>query len=100
MAVEGISISLAEVNAAANTIRTLNTSLTTDLSNIKAEITGLSESWQSDASSTIQGKINAMQTKFDEYQKVIESYAKFLNETVASYQQTENAINTNASSFQ
>ena len=76
MAVEGISISLAEVNATAGTIRTLNTSLKTDLDNIKAQINGLADSWQSDSATTIQSKINGMQVHFEEYQKVIESYAK------------------------
>ncbi|MBD8973628.1 MAG: WXG100 family type VII secretion target [Clostridiales bacterium] len=100
MAVEGISISLAEVNATAGTIRTLNTSLKTDLDNIKAQINGLTESWQSDSATTIQSKIDGMQVHFEEYQKVIESYAKFLEDTVTAYQQTEGTINSNAGAFQ
>lgn len=100
MAVEGISISLAEVNAIAGTIRTLNTSLKTDLDNIKAQINGLADSWQSDSATTLQSKINGMQVHFEEYQKVIESYAKFLENTVTTYQQTEGSINSNAGAFQ
>ncbi|MCM1181368.1 MAG: pore-forming ESAT-6 family protein [Clostridium sp.] len=99
-AVEGISISLNEVSATANTLRTLNTTLGADLANIKAEINNLKTKWQSDSSDTIQAKINGMQTQFDEYSKVIEAYAKFLDDTVTSYQETESTINSNASSFQ
>ena len=100
MAVDGINISLNEVSATAGTIRSLNQKLSQDLAQIKTEINNLANSWQSDASTTIQSKINGMQTQFDEYQKVIESYAKFLNDTVQSYQQTESSVNSNASVFQ
>ncbi len=100
MAVEGIDISLAEVNATAGTIRSLNATLKTDLDNIKAEVNGLAESWQDDGATTIQSKINGMQTQFEEYQKVIESYAKFLEDTVTEYQKTQSSVNTNAGAFQ
>jgi WXG100 family type VII secretion target len=100
MAVEGISIALNEVSATASSIRTLNTTLETDLENIKTEIANLESTWQSDAGETIRSKINAMETQFQEYKKIIEAYAKFLDDTVTSYQQTESAINTNASAFQ
>lgn len=100
MATDGISISLNEVSATANTLRSLNTTLGTDLTNIKTEINNLKTTWQSDSADTIQSKINGMQAHFDEYTKVIEAYAKFLDDTVTSYQTTESAINSNASAFQ
>lgn len=100
MAADGINISLNEVSATAGTIRSLNQKLSQDLAQIKTEINNLANSWQSDASTTIQSKINGMQTQFDEYQKVIESYAKFLDDTVQTYQQTESSVNSNASVFQ
>lgn len=100
MATDGINISLNEVSATAGTIRNLNTTLSQDLANIKTEINNLSNDWQSDASTTIQSKINGMQAHFDEYQKVIESYAKFLDDTVEEFRTTETAVNSNASSFQ
>ena len=39
-----------------------------------------------------------MQPKFDNYREVIESYAKFLDNTVAKYESTENTLHSNASS--
>lgn len=98
--VEGINIDLDAVNAAATTIRNLNTNLTTNLTTVKSEINSLSSTWQSDAGDTIQKKINGMQVHFDDYQKIIESYAKFLEKTVQEYRSMETGINTNASSFQ
>lgn len=86
---DGLSISFNEVSATATTIRSLNTNLRTDLDNIKKEINNLKSVWDSDAGDLIQTKINGMLTHFEDYEKVIESYAKFLDETVASYQQVE-----------
>lgn len=100
MAIEGISISLNEVSSTAGTLRSLNSTLGANLANIKSEINNLQTTWQSDSADTIQSKINGMQVQFDEYSKVIEAYAKFLDETVSSYQETENAINSSASAFQ
>ena len=47
---------------------------------------------------TLRAKITGMQPKFDTYKEVIESYAKFLDNTVAQYEGTESTLNSNASS--
>jgi len=97
---DGIKISLDEVTQTASSIRTLNTSMTTTLENIKKEINNLSATWQSDAGETIRSRFNTMSTSFEEYRKVVDSYAQFLDDTVATYEGTENSINANASAFQ
>lgn len=99
MAIEGIKISLNEVAQTANTIRNLNTSLDARLNEIKNEMNGLAASWQSDASNTIRERFNALSSKFVEYKEIIDSYAKFLDNTVTNYDTTETAINSNASAF-
>lgn len=99
MAADGIKISFAEVSTTAGTIRSLNQSLTNNLDQIRKEINDLSSVWQSDAGETIQSKINAMQAKFDEYKNIVDSYAKFLDNVVEHYGQTEGSINNGASSF-
>lgn len=100
MAIEGIKISLGEVSSTASTIRTLNTSLEGRLDDIKTEMNALSSTWQSDAAETIREKFNALAPKFATYKEIVESYAKFLDTTVSSYDATETAINSNASAFQ
>jgi len=100
MAVEGIKITMGEVTKTAGTIRSLNTSLDSKLEDIKKGMNALQSTWQSDASETIRQKFNNLAPRFQEYKAVIESYAKFLDETVKSYQSTESSINTSASSFQ
>ncbi|HHU71354.1 MAG TPA: WXG100 family type VII secretion target [Clostridiales bacterium] len=99
MAIEGIKISLNEVSSTANTIRNLNTNLDARLMEIKNEMNGLAASWQSDASNTIRERFNSLSTKFAEYKEIIDSYAKFLDNTVTNYNSTETAINSNASAF-
>lgn len=99
MAIEGIKISLGEVTKTASTIRTLNQSLSSRLDDIKKEMNSLSATWQSDASNTIRNNFNALAPRFDEYKTIIDSYAKFLDATVTSYDSAETAINSNASAF-
>ena len=99
MSVEGIKITLGEVTKTASSIKTINQSLSTGLEEIKKEMNGLSESWQSDASNTIRNKFNGLAPKFEEYKNVVDSYAKFLEQTVASYDAAETNINNNANAF-
>lgn len=93
-----ISITFEEVRQKASQIRSQNQSLTDTLVQIKQTINSLESVWTSDTSDTIRAKITGMQPKFDTYKEVIESYAKFLDNTVQQYENTENTLNTNASS--
>ncbi len=97
---DGIKISLDEVSSTASTIRTLNNSMNLSLENIKKEINNLSSTWQSDAGETIRARFNTMSTSFEEYKKIVDSYATFLDDTVSTYETTENTINANADAFQ
>ena len=99
MAIEGIKISLGEVTKTAGTIRSLNTQLDSKLAEIKKQMNDLSQTWQSDSSNTIREKFNSLSPKFEEYKKIVESYAKFLDNTVQSYEPAESSINSNASLF-
>lgn len=99
MSVEGIKISLGEVAKTAGTIRTINQNLSTRLEDIKKEMNNLANTWQSDASNTVRENFNALAPRFEEYKNIVESYAKFLDATVANYDAAETAINSNASAF-
>ena len=99
MAIEGIKISLGEVSSTAGSIRTINTNLGTRLDEIKKEMNDLAQTWQSDASNTVRERFNSLAPKFDNYRQIIESYAKFLDNTVTNYDATESSINSNASAF-
>jgi WXG100 family type VII secretion target len=87
------------VSKTASTIHTLNESLSAKLEEIKKEMNALEASWQSDASTTIRGKFNALAPRFEEYREVVKSYKTFLDVTVTNYDNTETKINNNASAF-
>ncbi|MDX8360749.1 pore-forming ESAT-6 family protein [Cytobacillus sp. IB215316] len=99
MATEGINISLGEVSKTAGTIRNINQSLNLRLEDIKKEMNNLASTWQSDASETIRSNFNALAPKFENYREIVESYAKFLDNTVQNYNTAETNINSNASAF-
>lgn len=93
-----IKITFSELREKTSQLRRHNETLTTLLADIKSAINALESQWTSDTSDTIRTKITGMQPKFDSYKEVIESYAKFLDNTVAQYEQTETTLNSNASS--
>ena len=100
MSAEGINISLDQVLETARTIKTLNNQLAARLDEIKKEMNSLQSTWQSEASNTIITNFNKLESKFQDYKNVIDSYGTFLESTVDSYTQTESSINNNASAFQ
>lgn len=93
-----IKITFEEVRMKAKQLRGYNSTLTETLNNIKQTINNLESQWTSDTSDTIRAKITGMQPKFDTYKEVVESYAKFLDNTAAQYEGTENTLNSNAAS--
>jgi WXG100 family type VII secretion target len=99
MAIEGIKISLAEVSKSASVIRSLNTNLSQRLEEIKSQINGLSNSWQSDAASTLLENFNKLAPRFEDYAAVVDAYARFLDNTVTAYNSTEQIVLNNASAF-
>lgn len=100
MPIEGISISLEEVSSTASSIAARNTQLTDKLGEISQRMAGLSSTWQSESAEVIRAKMEGMKPVFENYREIIDSYVKFLNETVSSYTAVETQIKNNASSFQ
>lgn len=98
-AIEGIKITLGEVSKTSTTIRSLNQSLDTKLTDMQSQVNSLSSTWTSDAGNTIVQKMKNMSGRFEEYKKVIESYASFLDQTVTNYDSVETNINRNAEAF-
>lgn len=93
-----IKITFSEVRTKTQQIRTHNDKLSETLQQIKSIINALESEWTSDTSDTIRAKITGMQPKFDSYKEVIESYAKFLDNTVEQYETTESTLQSNAAS--
>lgn len=94
-----IQITLAEVTNTAVLIRQHNMQLQEKLMMIKKMMNDLEVGWQSPASLTIREKLNGMLPLFSNYYEIIESYAKFLEQAVLLYEQTERSILQQANSF-
>lgn len=100
MAVEGITITLEEVTSTASSIRTQNNRLGDILANIRNQMNNLQRSWDSEAYRTIKANFDKLSTPFENYRQITESYADFLDKTVASYQNTESTNVSNAAAFE
>ena len=97
---EAIMISLAEVSKTSAQVRRLNSELMQELMEMKRVMNALASNWQSPAAETIRARFNGMMPIFENYRDIIENYAKFLDQTVAGYEATENNIQQSAASFQ
>lgn len=97
---DSINISLSEVANTASSIRAINGRLKANLSDIKTQMNSLAQNWSSPAGDNIVARFNAMDSTFDNYYKVIENYAAFLDQTVEAYDEAEAGINRGASAFQ
>lgn len=96
---EGIQIALAELTRTSGEVRRHNTELEQELLEMKRIMVELGATWQSPASDTIRARFLDMVPIFENYREIIESYAKFLDYTVTSYETTEQSINQSAASF-
>ena len=96
---EGINISLPEVENISKEISTINQRLTSTLEDIQSKMDSLNSTWQSEAASTLSTKVKGLTPRIEEYQKVINAYSLFLQETVKIYGEAETQINNNAQTF-
>ncbi len=97
---EAIMISLAEVSRTSSQMRRYNSELMQELLEMKRIMNALATNWQSPAAETIRSRFNGMMPIFENYRNIIENYAKFLDQTVAGYEATEQTIQQSAASFQ
>ena len=94
-----IKISTQVLTDTAAKVRQINSTLTNKLDEINNTMQNLEASWKSDAASDIRAAMLALKPRFEQYNSVGESYAKFLVNTAQSYASTEQGIQTNAQSF-
>lgn len=95
-----IRISLAEVQETANRIRSLNQAMFEELTEMRREMDNTSGSWLSDGGEEIRNRFAMFSNRFETERNAIDSYARFLDLTVESYDNLESAITGNASSMQ
>ena len=96
---DSIKISTQVLMDTAQKVRDCNVQMDAKLADINKNMNDLQATWKSDAAEDIRAAMNAMKPKFQEYENVIESYAKFLVNTAQSYESTESAVQNNANQF-
>lgn len=96
---DSIKVSTQVLKETASKVRNINAKLDEKLATINKNMNDLEASWSSDAGRDIRANMNALKPRFEEYKNVVESYAKFLDTTAATYEQTEQTIQNNAGAF-
>lgn len=96
---EQLQITLAQLQQTSTTLRQENTHLNSCLKEIHVCMNQLTNEWQSPAAQTIRAKFQSMLPIFDQYRDIVEQYAKFLDQTVQTYQTMEDQLTSNAQSF-
>lgn len=96
---DSIQISLQEVSNAASRISSLNRQIYDLLQAMKKDMNSLDATWISDGGNEIRMRFNLFSARFDSQRDVIDSYVRFLEITVSSYDSLEMAITGNASTM-
>lgn len=97
---EQLKISMPEVSATASQIRKYNTNLDDKLSYVNKIMNELNSIWLSEGEETLLARFQNFAQRFLNESETIENYARFLDETVSSYDSLESTIVANASNFE
>lgn len=97
---EQLVISMPEVSATASQIRKYNANLDDTLSYVNKIMNELNSIWLSEGEETLLARFQKFATKFLSESETIENYARFLDDTVSSYDSLESTIVANASNFE
>lgn len=92
-------ISMPEVSATASAIRAHNARLDETLSYVSKIMNELNSIWYSTGEETLLHRFQNFSKKFIDESNIIESYAKFLDDTVSNYETLESTITANAQNF-
>ena len=93
---DGIQISTAEIEDAAEKIREFNNNMDEDLSQIRTQITTLKDTWESASADMVEAAMDSLKPRFDQYKEIVGRYNAFLTKTAGDYVSTEEANRTNA----
>ncbi|MBR2759573.1 MAG: pore-forming ESAT-6 family protein [Solobacterium sp.] len=97
---DSLKISLAEVTECASRIRSCNQQMFEDLNKMKREMNNTNASWISEGGEAIRSRFNQFAASFEIQKETIDTYARFLDRTVESYDTLETTITSNAQGMQ
>lgn len=95
-----IKINTRQVTATASSIKTLNTKINTDFSEMEQSIKRLNSYWDGTASNNAINRFNAIKNTFytNRY-KAVNNMVSFMNNAADGYEKTETAIQSAAQYF-
>lgn len=93
---EVLSITLEELKRYANSFRVQNQKLTQELNQIHRIMNELSTIWSSPAQLAYVSRFKKLLPIFDDYAKVVDNYALYLDSTYDSYQMLESKMKNGA----
>lgn len=84
-----IGVDISVIIATAEEVRADNSKMKTKLGAVSDGVAALKSSWQSDASASLSTISSKMSAKFEDLEKSVESFAKFLDTVASNYEKTE-----------
>ena len=84
-----IGVDMSVIKSTAESIRSENRTMETNLSGISESVNNLRSSWQSEAANELSNIASRMSSRFSELEKSVESFAVFLDGVFANYEATE-----------
>ena len=96
---EHLDITIAKLSSASGNIRQTNQRLNQCLQEINTVMNQLSLYWNSPASLALKTRFQNMLPVFENYEKIVDSYAFFLDQTVEVYHTLEQSLQQHADSF-
>ncbi len=94
-----IKISTQDLSNLAAEIGRINLDMDSKLSDINKKMNDLEVFYKSDAAMEIRANMNALRPRFEEYKRVVESYAEYLRKSAEKYRNIEIVLTNNASAF-
>lgn len=82
------------LTSVAGNIRTIDGQFLAKMEEIEKHMTTLKAKWESEAANGFMAKFRGLRDNFDNYSKVIQSYALFLERAAEEYGKTDKKINS------
>lgn len=96
MAIEGMQVDSVELAKAAASLREQVNNMQATLDEATQTINGTAASWESAAAENLRSRYDSLKSKFSDFYQAITNYAKFLDNTAASYESADKKIEERA----
>ncbi|MCR1840074.1 pore-forming ESAT-6 family protein [Murimonas intestini] len=95
-----LTITTDELRTASKNVTDLNGQLSERLEDIRRKLNSLKNTWESEGADEVMQQFNNLNPKFDQYKRIVDSYADFLMKTAEQYEVTESTVKKNAGTLE